>query len=125
VVAACVCDPRYCISRVYAHPAEAPQTNPRPAERLLLLSPSPAFLAASFILYGALVIGGGKQTQSKVRKVFPKYDHVLFDVAEVSLSPFPFVCLCLISGALSLGLPERVCTHVLANSSPLCVGIPA
>jgi len=37
---------------------------------------------------------------------------------------FPF-CLCLIAGALSLGLPGRVCTHVLANSSPLCVGTPS
>jgi heme oxygenase len=37
-------------------------------------------VAASFILYGALVVGGGKQTQAKVKKVFPKFDHVLFDV---------------------------------------------
>jgi heme oxygenase len=39
-------------------------------------------VAAAFILYGALVIGGGKQTQKKVKKVFPACDHVLFDVAE-------------------------------------------
>eukprot|EP00746_Dinoflagellata_sp_MGD_P024291 gnl/MRDRNA2_/MRDRNA2_157009_c0_seq1.p1 gnl/MRDRNA2_/MRDRNA2_157009_c0~~gnl/MRDRNA2_/MRDRNA2_157009_c0_seq1.p1 ORF type:complete len:249 (+),score=47.32 gnl/MRDRNA2_/MRDRNA2_157009_c0_seq1:92-838(+) len=39
-------------------------------------------VAAAFILYGALVIGGGKQTQKKVKKVFPSCDHVLFDVAE-------------------------------------------
>ena len=38
---------------------------------------------ASFILYGALVIGGGKQTQAKVKRVFPNCEHVLFDVAEV------------------------------------------
>jgi heme oxygenase len=39
-------------------------------------------VAASFILYGALVIGGGKQTQAKVRKVFPRCTHALFDVAQ-------------------------------------------
>ena len=39
-------------------------------------------VAASFILYGALIIGGGKQTQAKVRKVFPRCTHALFDVAE-------------------------------------------
>ena len=39
-------------------------------------------VAASFILYGALVVGGGKVTQQKVKKVFPKCDHVLFDVAD-------------------------------------------
>eukprot|EP00927_Polykrikos_kofoidii_P080625 TRINITY_DN77523_c0_g1_i1.p1 TRINITY_DN77523_c0_g1~~TRINITY_DN77523_c0_g1_i1.p1 ORF type:complete len:242 (-),score=62.41 TRINITY_DN77523_c0_g1_i1:56-781(-) len=39
-------------------------------------------VAASFILYGALVVGGGKSTQRKVKKVFPACDHVLFDVAE-------------------------------------------
>jgi heme oxygenase len=39
-------------------------------------------VAAAFILYGALVVGGGKQTQAKVRKVFPQYDHNLFDVAD-------------------------------------------
>lgn len=39
-------------------------------------------VAASFILYGALVVGGGKSTQRKVKKVFPACDHALFDVAE-------------------------------------------
>jgi heme oxygenase len=39
-------------------------------------------VAASFILYGALVIGGGRQTQAKVKKVFPRCTHALFDVAE-------------------------------------------
>ena len=37
--------------------------------------------AAAFILYGALVVGGGKMTQQKVRKVFPSCEHALFDVA--------------------------------------------
>jgi len=39
-------------------------------------------VAAAFILYGALVVGGGKITQQKVKKIFPKYEHTLFDVAE-------------------------------------------
>ena len=39
-------------------------------------------VAASFILYGALVIGGGKATQRKVRKVFSSCEHTLFDVAD-------------------------------------------
>ena len=38
--------------------------------------------AATFILYGALVIGGGKATQAKVKKIFSAHSHVLFDVAE-------------------------------------------
>lgn len=38
-------------------------------------------VAAAFILYGALVVGGGKMTQQKVRKVFPDCTHALFDVA--------------------------------------------
>ena len=37
--------------------------------------------AAAFILYGALVVGGGKATQAKVRRVIPGCDHVLFDIA--------------------------------------------
>ena len=37
--------------------------------------------AAAFILYGALVVGGGKMTQQKVRRVFPSCTHALFDVA--------------------------------------------
>lgn len=39
-------------------------------------------VSASFILYGALVIGGGKSTQKKVKRVFPACEHVLFDVAD-------------------------------------------
>ncbi len=39
-------------------------------------------VAASFILYGALVIGGGRATQKKVKKVFSSCSHRLFDVAE-------------------------------------------
>ena len=39
-------------------------------------------VAATFILYGALVVGGGKNTQKKVTKVLPGCDHVLFDVAD-------------------------------------------
>ena len=39
-------------------------------------------VAAAFILYGALVVGGGKQTQAKVRKVFPGCTHALFDVGD-------------------------------------------
>ena len=38
--------------------------------------------AAAFILYGALVVGGGKMTQRKVRKVLPGCQHALFDVAD-------------------------------------------
>ena len=37
--------------------------------------------AAAFILYGALVVGGGKSTQAKVAKIFPRCDHATFDVA--------------------------------------------
>jgi len=39
-------------------------------------------VAATFILYGALVVGGGKSTQAKVQRVFPRCQHVLFDVAD-------------------------------------------
>lgn len=38
--------------------------------------------AAAFILYGALVVGGGKMTQRKVRSVIPRCEHKLFDVAD-------------------------------------------
>jgi len=38
-----------------------------------------SLVAAGFILYGALVVGGGKATQAKVRGIFPSCDHVLFD----------------------------------------------
>mmetsp|Transcript_5416 Transcript_5416/g.10647 ORF Transcript_5416/g.10647 Transcript_5416/m.10647 type:complete len:252 (-) Transcript_5416:108-863(-) len=41
-----------------------------------------SLVAAAFILYGALVVGGGKATQAKVRKVIPRCEHSLFDVAE-------------------------------------------
>ena len=39
-------------------------------------------VAAAFIVYGALVVGGGKMTQAKVRKVMPSCEHKLFDVAD-------------------------------------------
>eukprot|EP01084_Bolivina_argentea_P121191 214784_1 len=39
-------------------------------------------VSVSFILYGALVIGGGKATQKKVKKIFSSCDHVLFDVSD-------------------------------------------
>ena len=39
-------------------------------------------VSAAFILYGALVVGGGKATQVKVSKIFPNCKHALFDVAE-------------------------------------------
>ena len=42
-------------------------------------------VAAAFILYGALVIGGGRATQAKVKKVFPACDHLLFDVSGGSM----------------------------------------
>lgn len=45
-------------------------------------APALELVAASFILYGALVIGGGKSTQEKVRRVFPSCKHKLFDVAD-------------------------------------------
>ena len=41
-----------------------------------------SLVAAAFILWGALVVGGGKATQAKVRKVIPRCEHRLFDVAE-------------------------------------------
>lgn len=41
-----------------------------------------SLVAAAFILYGALVVGGGKATQAKVRRVLPGCEHSLFDVAE-------------------------------------------
>ena len=41
-----------------------------------------SLVAAAFILYGALVVGGGKMTQAKVKKIFPRCDHKLFDVRD-------------------------------------------
>lgn len=63
--------------------AEAARTTATAAYCRDLEVASPVSLtAAAFILYGALVVGGGKLTQAKVRKVLPSCDHVLFDVAE-------------------------------------------
>jgi heme oxygenase len=39
-------------------------------------------VSASFIIYGALVVGGGRATQAKVRGVFGDCQHQLFDVAD-------------------------------------------
>ncbi len=39
-------------------------------------------IAAAFILYGALVVGGGKKTQEKVSRIYPDCEHALFDVRE-------------------------------------------
>jgi len=39
-------------------------------------------VGAAFILYGALVVGGGKSTQAKVKKIFPNCNHSLYDVGE-------------------------------------------
>lgn len=38
--------------------------------------------SAAFILYGALVIGGGRTTQRRVKKVLRNCDHILFDVSD-------------------------------------------
>jgi len=38
--------------------------------------------SAAFILYGALIIGGGKATQKKAKKVLRNCDHVLFDISD-------------------------------------------
>ena len=63
--------------------AVAARTPSTEAYIVILENSSPVQLvSAAFILYGALVIGGGKMTQAKVQKVFPKCTHVLFDVAE-------------------------------------------
>ena len=35
-----------------------------------------SLVAAAFILYGALVVGGGKATQAKVRRVLPGCAHL-------------------------------------------------
>lgn len=39
-------------------------------------------LSLSPCRYGALVVGGGKQTQKRARRVLPACDHRLFDVAD-------------------------------------------
>ena len=36
----------------------------------------------AFILYGALVVGGGKATQRKAKKVIKSCDHALFDISD-------------------------------------------
>lgn len=36
----------------------------------------------AFILYGALVVGGGKSTQRKAKKVIKNCDHALFDISD-------------------------------------------
>lgn len=36
----------------------------------------------AFILYGALVVGGGKATQRKAKKVIKSCDHTLFDISD-------------------------------------------
>lgn len=57
---------------------------PQTAEYIKILEGADAvtLVAAAFILYGALVVGGGKVTQRKVKRVLPNCKHVLFDVAE-------------------------------------------
>ena len=63
--------------------AEAARTSATARYVKILESAEPASLvAASFILYGALVVGGGKQTQAKVRRVLPSCEHQLYDVAD-------------------------------------------
>ena len=49
---------------------------------VIVTSDPVSLVAAAFILYGALVVGGGKVTQAKVRKVIPGCGHKLFDVAD-------------------------------------------
>ena len=62
--------------------AESAKTKATSSYVKVLEESSPVELvAAAFILYGALVVGGGKMTQQKVRKVFPSCSHALFDVA--------------------------------------------
>ena len=63
--------------------AEARRTAETAAYCKELADASPTELcAAAFILWGALVVGGGRATQMKVRRVFPGAEHVLFDVAD-------------------------------------------
>ena len=51
-----------------------------------LLEADPVSLtAAAFILYGALVVGGGKSTQAKVAKIFPRCDHATFDLSLIHI----------------------------------------
>lgn len=58
--------------------AESPATRAYVAE--LATAPPLSIAAAAFIIYGALVVGGGKATQKKVRRIFPSCEHRLFDV---------------------------------------------
>ena len=63
--------------------AEAARTRETAAYMADLQAAEPVSLvAAAFILYGALVVGGGKMTQAKVKKIFPRCDHKLFDVSD-------------------------------------------
>merc|ERR1712060_918563 len=49
----------------------------------ILETASPSELvAASFILYGVLVLDAGQMTQKKVKRAFSTCDYVLFDVAD-------------------------------------------
>mmetsp|Transcript_38528 Transcript_38528/g.120310 ORF Transcript_38528/g.120310 Transcript_38528/m.120310 type:complete len:222 (+) Transcript_38528:321-986(+) len=63
--------------------AAAARTPATEAYCAVLHAASPVELvAAAFILYGALVVGGGKSTQRKVRRVFPSCEHKLFDISD-------------------------------------------
>ena len=70
--------------------AEAARSARTPATdaycRVLESSTPTQLVAASFIIYGALVIGGGKATQRKVAKVFRGCRHALYDVADDMLT---------------------------------------
>ena len=45
-------------------------------------APDIELCVAAFILYGALVVGGGKSTQRKAKKVITNCDHTLFDISD-------------------------------------------
>jgi len=63
--------------------AEAEKTHATMAYIKTLEAAGPVELvAAAFILYGALIVGGGKMTQAKVRKVLPGSKHRLFDIKD-------------------------------------------
>ena len=53
-----------------AEAARTPATAAYVAE--LQTAPPVSLVAAAFIIYGALVVGGGKQTQLKARQLPPK-----------------------------------------------------